>query len=139
MDWSETSGDRDASIYFYLNTKELTTMSNTRLTLRTVREVLDRDHSNIQFTNKNGEYRVTYKLAALAIVNPSDNRSKLIEKAEDIAAYETDIQAAFDTAIHMSAAFAQWMAFEMNAAAWQSQLELITSSGRSVHPPAGKQ
>lgn len=50
-----------------------------------------------------GEYRVTFTQAAIAAAFPAMTRAELIAKAESLAAYETDAQAAMETGLAMSA------------------------------------
>jgi hypothetical protein len=80
-------------------------MSNTRLTLGAVRAVITAGHSAISFVKKDGEFRITYKLEALARLHSDMDRNQLIIRAEELAAYETDLLAAYHTAIAFSESF----------------------------------
>ena len=51
-----------------------------------------------------GEFRVTFTQAAIAAAFPAMTRAEMIEKAESLAAYETDAAAALETGLAMSAA-----------------------------------
>ncbi len=77
-------------------------MSNTRLTLGAVRAVIVAGHPTISFVKKDGEFRITYKLDALARLHPEMDRNQLIIRAEELAAYETDLLSAYYTAVNMS-------------------------------------
>lgn len=44
-----------------------------------------------------GEFRVTFSLVAIAAAFPAMTRAELIEKAESLAAYESDIESAYET------------------------------------------
>lgn len=50
-----------------------------------------------------GEYRVTFSLVAIAAAFPDWTRAEMIDKAESVAAYETDAESALATAIAMTA------------------------------------
>ena len=72
-------------------------------TLKQVRETLAEKAPAITMRkNDCGEYRVTFTLDAIRSASPAMSRQELIEKAESLAAYESDIESAYETALAMN-------------------------------------
>lgn len=73
------------------------------LTLTTVRAMLRNECPGIVIRkNDCGEYRVTFTLVAIRSAYPAMSRQEAIEKAESLAAYESDIESAYETALAMA-------------------------------------
>lgn len=70
------------------------------LTLTTVRAMLRNECPDIVIRkNDCGEYRVTFSQTAIQSAYPAMSRQEAIEKAESLAAHESDIESAYETAL----------------------------------------
>lgn len=64
------------------------------LTLAQIREILSAEAPQIVIRKADGEFRITFTQAAIAETFPGLSRAELIEKAESLAAYESDAESA---------------------------------------------
>ena len=71
---------------------------NAAISLKAAREMLAARAPGITIRKaEGGEYRVTFTQAALAAAFPEMTRAELIEKAEALACYESDIAEAYES------------------------------------------
>lgn len=67
------------------------------LTLAQIREILSAEAPQIVIRKADGEFRITFAQVAIAAAFPGLSRAELIEKAESLAAYESDAESALET------------------------------------------
>lgn len=71
---------------------------NAAISLKSAREMLAAHAPGVTIRKETGgEYRVTFSQAALAAAFPEMSRAELIEKAEALACYESDIAEAYES------------------------------------------